>query len=46
LQGQTQVTWSSVRPSQQGRILQAESGLKGLIAAVLLFTICLMWPYV
>ncbi len=46
LQGQTQVTWSSVRPSQQGRVLPAESGLPGLIGAVLLFAVCLMWPYV
>lgn len=46
LQGQTQVTWSSVRPSQQGRVLPAESGLPGLIGAVLLLAVCLMWPYV
>lgn len=46
LKGQTQITWSSVRPSQQGRGLSAESGLPGLLAGVLLFSICLMWPYV
>ncbi|MCF4007810.1 glycosyltransferase family 2 protein [Rheinheimera sp. UJ63] len=46
LQGQTQVTWSSVRPSNQVRVIPTESGLPGLIVVVILFTICLMWPYV
>lgn len=45
LQGQTQVTWSSVRPGQQAQT-RDQSGAIGLSIISFLLSLCLLIPYV